>query len=89
MRSFENVDWAVNERGELLLAFEQSNLLPAPQAFVVTGRDGYVLFENLEIIKVNIPKEILVSVVAATDILIVSLRGGAVLTEKLVSVWRG
>jgi hypothetical protein len=38
--------------------------------------------------KVDRPEEILVSVMAVIDILTVSLRGGAVLTEKRVRISR-
>lgn len=86
MFSLDGVDWAVNGDGEILLALEFASLLAIPEVFIVVNRAGYLVFDSSEVANVAIPEEILVSVVAAADILIVSLRGGAVLAEKRVPV---
>lgn len=86
MSPFAGVDWAVNAGGEILVAMEFNVSTLTPEVFVVADRVGILVFEGSVIADIVIPAEILVSVAAAADILVVSLRGGAVLAEKHVPI---
>ena len=89
MISFKSVDWAINDTKEILVALETLDKTESPETFVLIGKAGYLLFGSSAVIKIGIPEEILVSVYAAADILILSLRGGEILTEKRVKISRG
>jgi prefoldin subunit 5 len=88
MISFKSVDWAINEAKEILVALETLDKTESPETLVIIGKAGFLLFGSSAIIKIDIPEEILVSVCAAADILILSLRGGEILAEKRVTISR-
>jgi hypothetical protein len=88
MISFEDVEWAINVKREILAWVTLSKEEGEPTAFVLKGNAGYVVFGNKAVFPVDIPLEILDSFDAATNILIVALMDDTVIAEKRVQILR-